>query len=125
MKLILFAYLFLFSCSNSDDNVICTEQIVMVNVSVVDQNGKSLDSFTSKSLDENQNEFDLDINNQISGNYIVMSDRFHNDLGSNDKIYFQLFDEGLLIHEEIYYISGGECHISKKFGPDSIVIQNQ
>ena len=125
MKLILFFYLFFFSCSNSDDEVICTEQFVMVDVSVFDQNGNLLDLLVSKSLNENRNEFDLGINNQGSGRYLVMSDKFHKELGSNDKIYFQLFNEDSLLHEEIYYISGGECHISKQFGKDTIVIHNQ
>ena len=51
-----------------------------------------------------------------------MSDKFHNDLGSNEKMFFQLFDDDSLIHEETYYISGGKCHMFKNFGKDTIIV---
>lgn len=125
MKFFLFILLSFISCSDTDNNVICTEEFAMVNVYVMDEKGNQLNELSSKSFNENYSQFDLGEDFIGSGNYLVMSDKFNKDLGTNEKIEFQLFKNDSLIHEEIYYISGGECHISKISGKDTIVIQNQ
>ena len=115
-------------CTSGDLIGDCTDEFVVITIEVEDNQGDPV-VFDSVAVNrESDNflfEFSIEINTE-PGTYILMTDKYHNDLsnegtsvlfaGFNDRNSFQL------VASYEYSIKKGICHVEKVSGDDVIVL---
>ena len=128
--------LLLYNCSLCDDNtndctnIACTEQFVMITVSIVDQeqNPFILDDYKVTDLDNN-----IDLTNELKeyyklymddGVYPIFDDRFQQTY-QNQEIDLQFigYVDGQEILNEIYSVGADCCHVYLISGDYEIIVE--
>ena len=126
---VLVLILALASCDDDGPKeILCTDQYVILTVEAEDGDGNpvTFDSVAvSRDSDDFLYEFDI-LHGFQEGTYILMTDKFFNDLSTNGtEITFEGFEDdgGMnLIASEEYTVRQGECHVEKVSGEDVIVV---
>jgi hypothetical protein len=126
--IILFS-LITFSCSEIDQDCMCTEEYRSYLVTVVDTLGIPVDSLDVTVRDENGAELSV-VQDQYPwgvGNYTVMSDSFTKIFCSctlPEKIYFSATDGNRIANGEFLFNTDEcYCHVYKVSGPDTLVLK--
>lgn len=118
--------LFAAACNKCDDpnnGIICTQEFRMITLKA--QNGAShpvtLDSFYTTRQSNGQR---IQSQQQAGpGYYVVLDDSYHAQLkNSEDNFRFVGWKGGQVSIDQVYRIAGDHCHIYKKSGVDSVVV---
>jgi hypothetical protein len=123
---LLSAPLFLLSCDKDKEetSVICTADFRMIRLKVKGTNDNiiTLDSAYTTRISNNQRF----VSQQQGGPgyYVVMDDSYQQELAeTEDNFRFTGWKNNQLVVNELYRIGADKCHIYKKSGADSVVVQ--
>jgi hypothetical protein len=127
LAILLLPVAFLASCSKCDDDidgVVCTQELRMITLKVKSATDAlvTLDSFYT--LRPSRNERIQSREQAGPGVYVVLDDSYHRRLvRSEDNFRFVGWKNGQTVVDQTYRIAGDDCHIYKKAGMDSVVVQ--
>ena len=117
--------IFISSCDKcNDDAVFCTEEFRMITINI--DNSTQLpvmldEAYTLRQGSSQKLLFDQPFTN---GTYVVLDDSYHPNLKNDEDVFrFIGVKNGVVIIDTPYSIAGDNCHIFKKTGVDSVVIQ--
>lgn len=126
---VILIFIALNSCSDLDEDCMCTEEYRFYLVTVIDTLGVPVDSLTVTITDKDGDELDVtqDPNPLGAGKYAVLNDSFIQmfcSCGTSQTIYFSATD-GNRIAEGEYLFNTDECkcHINKVSGQDTLVLK--
>lgn len=105
------------------DSGICTEEFRTISLKVTQAGHQPamLDSFHTIRAGNGER---ITYPSNGPGHYTVLDDSYHPKLKrSRDQFSFHGFKGGVKVVEEVYTISGDNCHIKKESGRDSVVLQ--
>lgn len=127
--LVIFILLVVNSCSEVDNDCICTQEFRSYLVTVVDTLGVPVDSLTVTIKDKYDD--DLDVQQEWhpfgAGKYTVLNDSFTQMFcacGTTQKIYFSATDESRIANGEFMFNTDEcKCHINKVSGSDTLVLR--
>jgi hypothetical protein len=132
MKITIVSFLLIIaiiSCSEVDNDCICTEEFRSYLVTVVDTIGVPVDSLNVIIKDKDGDELDVQQHNQIfdPGKYTVLDDSFIKMFVSStvsEKVTFTATDGVRSVTGEyLFNTDKCRCHINKVSGPDTLVIR--
>jgi len=119
----------IYSCSEVDNDCICTEEFRSYLVTVVDTIGVPVDSLTISIKDKDGDELDVRQQDQIfgPGKYTVLDDSFINLFVSpavSEKVAFTATNGTRNVTGEyLFNTDKCRCHINKVSGPDTLVLR--
>lgn len=128
ITIILFGFI---HCNSDDDaqDFACTSEFVILTVNVEHQNGEPV-IFDSVAVNRKSDNFLFEFPIEIGfkpGNYILMTDRFLDDLDENGtELLFAGFgdpNELILVASYEFTVKKGVCHVEKVSGPNTIVLK--
>lgn len=125
--IILFS-LITFSCSEIDQDCICTEEYRSYLVTIVDTLGVPVDSLNITIKDNDGDELNVlqDPHTFGAGKYTVLNDFFTEMFcacGTTQKVYFSATDGSRIAKGEFMFNADEcRCHINKVSGPDTLVL---
>lgn len=117
---------FLASCSKCDDvdGVVCTQELRMITLKVKSPNDAVITLDSSYTIRQSNNERIQNMSPISPGVYVVLDDSYHRRLvRSEDNFRFVGWKNGQTVVNQTYRIAGDDCHIYKKSGVDSVVVQ--
>lgn len=132
MKIFLLSFLLIISvvsCSNADEDCMCTEEYRFFLVTVVDTLGIPVDSLDVIIRDKDGDELDIVQESYAfgPGKYTVLNDSFIQMFcacGTSQKIYFSATDGNRVAAGEFLFNTDEcKCHINKVEGPDTLVLR--
>ena len=121
--------LLIYSCSEVDNDCICTQEFRSYLVTVIDTLGVPVDSLNITIKDKDGNELDVQQDPYFlnEGKYTVFNDVFTQilcDCGTPQKIYFSATDGTRnTAGEFLFNTDECQCHINKVAGPDTLVLR--
>lgn len=126
---VILIFIALNSCSDLEEDCMCTEEYRFYLVTVIDTLGVPVDSLTVTITDKDGDELDVtqDPNPFGAGKYTVLNDSFIQMFCScttPEKIYFSATD-GIRTASGEFMFNTDECkcHINKVSGPDTLVLR--
>ena len=130
MKLVLtclvICLLVMYSCTDDDDDCLCTMEFRMITVVVVDEMNIPVLDLTTTVKDDSGKVYDFYNDPLIfPGHYIVMDDNYAVELTIQPKrFHFTGVKDSLTINGE-YFINTDECncHVKKVSGPDTLLLK--
>ena len=108
---------------NDCDGVMCTMQFVMITVSVEDTSGNPITLDSAKTIGPNGA---VIANGSHIGNgmYTMVDDSYQKALAlKTESVVFRGFKGGRQVVEQDYLIAADCCHVSRKSGPEVVVIK--
>ena len=132
MKITIVSFLLIIaiiSCSEVDNDCICTEEFRSYLVTVVDTIGVPVDSLNVTIRDKDGDELNVvqDPHPFGAGKYTVLNDSFTQMLcycPTAEEIYFSATDGNrVAVGEYLFNTNKCRCHINKVSGPDTLVIR--
>jgi len=128
MKKILFALipaLALGACCKCDDgDDVCTQEFRMITLKVESPTKATVTLDSSYTLRLSNNERIQPQQPMGPGYYVVLDDSYHPKLRkAEDRFRFVGWRNNQVVVDETYNIAGDNCHINKRSGADSVVVQ--
>lgn len=113
-------------CSNTQDHsVACTDEFVMLSVTVLHPDGTPADSVqTEVKKRESGTLYEICVENYCrsgdNGNYTIMHDGFWGEISKNREAVLVEGTKDNLQFSKEYAFRSGECHVEKIGGPDTV-----
>jgi hypothetical protein len=117
------------SCSDLEEDCVCTEEYRTYLVTVVDTLGIPVDSLDITIKDKDGGELDVQQESYYlgEGKYTVLNDSFTHNMcscGTPQTIYFSATDGNRTANSEFSFNTDKcKCHINKVSGPDTLVLR--
>ena len=112
------------ACNKSGTGIICTQELRMITLKVMTpaKSPVSLDSAYTIRVSNNER---INYQHQMSvGTYVVLDDSYHHRLRRHeDQFRFIGWKNNQVVVNELYRIAGDQCHINKRSGADSVIVQ--
>lgn len=125
-----FASLILQYCTppeQPEDPTVCTEQFVMISLTVTESDGSPADSVQiSVSSEVNDKEYSCDdylCSEKETGTYVIMHDGLLEKLSDEETVTVEGTKKGQQFREEFVF-QQGECHVKKVAGPDTVTLSS-
>ncbi|MBA2745391.1 MAG: hypothetical protein H0U44_04120 [Flavisolibacter sp.] len=114
---------FLSSCTKCDPDFVCTQEFrsIIVNLQNAEGHPVVLDEAYTQRAGSTQNiVFSQPMND---GSYVVLDDSYHSSLvNSEADFHFIGKKNNQVVVNQIFRIAADQCHINKKTGPETIVV---